>query len=182
MLFSEAPEPKSAQKQLFRTDLTGPAAPAGVNWSRKGLGRGLRPGGYPHCARDRDLQNAPRYQTADHKQPETRCVVGTGRQSCRGHHCTRRACAYRPSWKKQQVACSLGGHNSALVMVDDFSRFVVVELLHRKMEVSDVFRRFCKQYYKPRRILCDNEFAGMLRTTCAELDIILEPQIAQSVT
>jgi hypothetical protein len=67
-------------------------------------------------------------------------------------------------------------------MVDDYSRFVVVELLHRKMEVSDVFRRFCKQYYKPRRILCDNEFAGMLRTTCAELDIILEPQIAQSVT
>ena len=62
---------------------------------------------------------------------------------------------------KARVACSLGGHNSALVMVDDFSRFVVVELLHRKMEVSDVFRKFCKQYYKPKPIRCDNEFAGI---------------------
>ena len=93
-----------------------------------------------------------------------------------------------PSWRSptfsksktehEPAICSLGGQNSALVMVDDFSRFVVVELLHRKMEVSDVFRKFCKQYYTPKRIRCDNEFAGMLRTTCEDLGIILEPQIA----
>ena len=40
---------------------------------------------------------------------------------------------------KARVACSLGGHNSALVMVDDFSRFVVVELLHRRWKCQTFF-------------------------------------------
>ena len=36
---------------------------------------------------------------AIYTQPEAGRPNGAGRQPCRGHHCTRRACAYRPAWQ-----------------------------------------------------------------------------------
>ena len=65
---------------------------------------------------------------AIYTQPETGRDIGAGRQATTALG----ELVHIDPLGKARVACSLGGHNSALVMVD-FSRFVVVELLHRKM-------------------------------------------------
>jgi site-specific DNA-cytosine methylase len=75
----------------------------------------------------------------------------------------------------KQRAFSLEGHLTAMVIIDDFSRFPVVELLLRKGDLKEAFCKFCIQYYKPKRVRCDNEVADMLRAICKDKGIILEP-------
>ena len=79
----------------------------------------------------------------------------------------------------KQKSFSVEGHTTAMVIIDDYSRFAVVKLLKRKKDVQEAFRTYCLQYVKPLRVRCDGEAATMLHATCTKMDIILEPSIPQ---
>ena len=77
----------------------------------------------------------------------------------------------------KQRAFSVEGHTTAMVVIDDYSRFPVVTLLTRKGVLPEAFSKFCAQYFQPQRVRCDNEVAGMLRAVCEKRGIVLEPQV-----
>jgi len=79
----------------------------------------------------------------------------------------------------KQKAFSIEGHTTAMVIIDDYSRFAVVKLLKRKGDMQEAFRTYCLQYVKPLRVRCDGEAATMLHATCTKMGIILEPSIPQ---
>ena len=73
-----------------------------------------------------------------------------------------------------QRAFSLEGHTTAMVLIDDYSGFPYVKLMAKTVSVKDAFRAFCKGFFVPKRLRCDNACADMLHAICEEFDIVLE--------